>query len=129
MKTLRIGTDIVKISRIETIMQKHPDFPQRILSKKEMSKQGHGYIARRWAAKEAIAKAIGLGFHDDCNFRDISILNDELGRPYVDLAGKTKDYMNRTFPGHVFEITVSDDEYAIAYCILYAPCCGQQSKL
>jgi len=121
MKILRIGTDIVKVSRVARVMQRYSNFPERIPSPEEMAhyKQGYGYIARRWAGKESIAKAIGTGFRDNCNFREISILNDELGRPRVEFKGQTSEYVDKMFPGCQIQISLSDDEYAVGHCVLF----------
>ena len=120
MRILRIGTDIIKVARVARVMQKYGDFPSRILSPEELGryKQGYGYIARRWAGKESVAKAIGTGFRDNCSFKEISILNDDLGRPHVEFNGITKEYVQKMFPGCEIQISLSDDEYAVAYCIL-----------
>lgn len=124
MKILAVGVDIIKISRIAKVVDRYPGFVSRILSTEELSKcrAGYGYIARRWAGKEAISKAIGTGFRTNCKFSEISILNDDLGSPYVKLSGDTGRYIEQTFPGYHLSISLSDDEYAIGYCVLiYRP--------
>ncbi|MDQ0418432.1 holo-[acyl-carrier protein] synthase [Croceifilum oryzae] len=85
-----IGTDIVEIDRIAKV---HSDrFTKRILSHAEqihlssLSKRTIEYIAGRFAAKEAISKALGTGIGSQLGFHDISIVKDELGAPRVQLA-------------------------------------------
>lgn len=88
-----IGTDIVQIPRIEHIVNKYGSlFQTRILAFKELE-QFHQlpeakkvrYLAKRFAAKEAVSKALGTGIADGLQFRDICIYNDEAGKPYVEI--------------------------------------------
>ncbi|MDX1950486.1 MAG: holo-ACP synthase [Rickettsiales bacterium] len=92
-----IGTDIISISRIEDAFKKFGDkFAERILSdeeleifikrKNEKNNQQINYLAKRFAGKEAISKAIGTGIGGDISFKDISILNDEKGKPFVKIS-------------------------------------------
>lgn len=89
-----IGTDIVQIPRIDKLLKLHKQrFVRRILSENEISKmvtlskeQHSSFIAKRFAAKEAISKALGIGIGRGFGFRDISILNDNLGKPSVNIS-------------------------------------------
>ncbi|WP_425363387.1 holo-ACP synthase [Candidatus Tisiphia endosymbiont of Hybos culiciformis] len=88
-----IGTDIVQIPRIERVLNLYGQrFIDRILSKKEMqkltslSKDQYGcFLAKRFAAKEAVSKALGVGIGRNLRFKDISVLNDDLGKPFVSI--------------------------------------------
>lgn len=76
-----IGTDIVQIPRIEKILHLYPElFSKRILALKELRQ-----LAKRFAAKEAVSKAFGVGIGQGINFKDIIILNDDLGKPLVNI--------------------------------------------
>lgn len=83
-----IGTDLVDPSRIARSVERYGErFARRILTKKEWpeysdsSKQVR-FLANRFAAKEALAKAVGTGFRHPVNLSHISITHDALGKPY-----------------------------------------------
>ncbi|NQG98234.1 holo-ACP synthase [Streptococcus suis] len=83
------GIDLQEISAIQAAVDKHPNFPQRILTEDEMAryrelptKRRLAYLAGRWAAKEAFSKAMGTGI-GTLGFLDIEILSDRGGAPYV----------------------------------------------
>ena len=86
---LGIGTDIVHISRIQDLLTKFGDkFISRILSPNEISAYNSGgkkisFLAKRFAAKEAVSKALGTGIGTDIEFKDIVISNNEAGGPIV----------------------------------------------
>ena len=91
MKILGIGVDIIQNKRIKDLI-KNNRFKNRIYSTNELklssySKNKIGYFSKRFAAKEAFAKALGTGFRNNLNFKDIEIMNDKLGKPYY---AKTK---------------------------------------
>ena len=75
MKILGVGVDIIKNDRIKNSIKNHK-FRDRIFSSNELklsasSKNKIGYFSKRFAAKEAFAKALGTGFRNDLNFKDI----------------------------------------------------------
>lgn len=82
-----IGTDIISVARIEAAVQRHGDaFAKRILSTHEyheLSSQAHParFLAKRFAAKEAFAKATGQGLRHPVSLQRISIGHDDLGKP------------------------------------------------
>ena len=81
---LRIGMDLVEISRIEEAL-KRPGFIERILTPRELSQNlNTARIAGRWAAKEAIAKAISTRL----TWHDVEIANGPDGAPYVEFKGR-----------------------------------------
>lgn len=84
-----IGTDVCRISRIEATLEKFGEkFMKRVLSNEEM--QGHWgarQLARRWAMKEAVAKATGFGIGTEIGFHDIVISRDAKGKPVCILNG------------------------------------------
>ena len=95
MKILGIGVDIIQNKRIKASIRNHK-FKNRIFSSKELklssySKNKIGFFSKRFAAKEAFAKALGTGFRNNLNFKDIEIMNDKLGKPYY---AKTKKIIN-----------------------------------
>ena len=85
MIIIGIGVDIVDNRRIKKII-KNKKFIYRIFSKKEIIiskkiKDKTNYFSKRFAAKESLSKAIGTGFRNGLNFKDISIVNDRYGKP------------------------------------------------
>ena len=91
-----IGLDIVEINRIQHIYEQHGDrFAERILCKSEMSeyRQSHypiRFLAKRFAAKEATAKALGTGFSGGIGMKMICIRHDDSGRPLIELSQAAK---------------------------------------
>src|SRR3990167_5452370 len=95
-----IGTDIVKIARIDRMWKEHGEhFARRILTAYELaafSEQKNNqvaFLAKRFAAKEAIAKALGTGFRDDILLTQVGIETDNVGKPSVVFYGKTQEYV------------------------------------
>ena len=94
MKILGIGVDVIQNSRIKKLIKKNL-FINRIFSKNEIKismkfKDKTSYYSKRFAAKEAFSKSLGIGFRNNLNFKDISVLNDSLGKPYFDINNKIK---------------------------------------
>ena len=92
MKIFGIGTDIVNISRIKESIKNNSAFKNKIFSKREIlycesKKSSASFYAKRFAAKEALSKALGTGIRKDIKFKDMEILNDNLGKPYIKLKG------------------------------------------
>jgi holo-[acyl-carrier protein] synthase len=111
-----IGIDIVEIKRIKEIVERQPKFIERILSEQEKKRffqlsetRKIEFLAGRFAAKEAYAKAVGTGIGKELSFADIHIHNDEKGKPFI-LSGT---------PGQYIHLSIShSDEYAIAQVII-----------
>ena len=125
MKIVGIGTDIVSTSRIKTIWDRFGSvFARRILAKSELtrlalSRDPVSFLAKRYAAKEAVAKALGTGFRPEgILLTEISVNNNALGRPYLELSGEAEREMARL---RVVEshLTLSDEkEFAVAFVVL-----------
>ncbi len=83
-----LGIDIVQIARIEKILQKNPElFLSRFLDAEEIALvKTPQSIAGFYAAKEAVAKALGCGIGKECTFFDIRIHKDEKGAPWFSLS-------------------------------------------
>ena len=101
MKIFGIGTDIVNIKRIEHSLKKYGfSFKNRVFSKKEISycekkKNSGAFYAKRFAAKEALSKALGTGIRKDIKFKNIEIHNDSYGKPSIRLKGTVDDYLKK----------------------------------
>ena len=97
---LGVGIDLVDIFRIDRILEKYPrQFAKRVLGKRELGtyekilfsdfrpkEKANRFIAKRLAAKEAVAKAFGTGLRGQISLKTIEVLNDNLGKPYVVLS-------------------------------------------
>jgi len=125
MKVLGIGVDIVKNSRIKkSILNK--SFLYRVFTNEEIlisksTKNKSSYFAKRFAAKEAFSKSLGTGFRDGFNFKDISVINDKLGKPSFFISKKIKNMIKKKFKIRKFNffLSISDEEkYSMAFVIL-----------
>ena len=125
MKILGIGADIVENIRIHKFL-KNVSFIERVFSRTEILlakniKNKKSYYSKRFAAKEAFSKAIGTGFRGNLNFRDITIINDKLGKPSFVVTDKIKKIVKKEFKISSFDffLSISDEKkYSIAYVIL-----------
>jgi holo-[acyl-carrier protein] synthase len=119
-----VGTDIVQIARIESGLQRFGDsLAKRVLSETEfneflqVAKPAH-FLAKRFAAKEAVAKAMGIGFQDGLKLKQITVSNDELGKPSIRFTGYAQDFIkkNNIASSH---LSLSDErDNAIAFVVL-----------
>lgn len=122
MKIIGIGDDIVENDRIKKAT-KNKDFIKRIFTKNEINlskleKNNIGFYAKRFAAKEAFAKSLGIGFRKGLNFKDIEILNDNLGKPYFNINDKLKKILKRLTKINSFNffLSLSDEKsYSVAF--------------
>ena len=125
MKILGVGTDIVEILRIKNLI-KNKIFVKRIFTKSEIlnSKKTNSkanYFSKRFAAKEALMKAIGTGFRKGINFKDIYIINDKLGKPNIKYNNKVKKLIISRFKIKSFNLFLSlsdEKKYSIAFVII-----------
>jgi holo-[acyl-carrier protein] synthase len=125
MKILGIGVDIIQNKRIKNSIKNHK-FKDRIYSTNELklssySKNKIGYFSKRFAAKEAFAKALGTGFRNNLNFKDIEIMNDKLGQPYYAKTKKITQIIKKEFKVKNFNcfLSISDEkEYSTAFAII-----------
>jgi len=125
MEILGTGVDIVENLRIKKSLQ-NKQFISRIFSSNEILlskkfKNKTNYYSKRFAAKEAFAKSIGTGFRDGLNFKDVSIINNKLGKPSFLITDKLKKVVKRQFKTSSFNffLSISDEKkYSIAYVIL-----------
>ena len=124
MKIIGIGVDIVDSKRIAKSI-KNKLFLKRIYTKQEilMSKKNRNkitFFANRFAAKEAFAKSLGIGFRKNLNFKDISIDNNKLGKPSFSISNKIKYLIKKKFKitSFNFFLSISDDKnYSIAFVV------------
>ena len=125
MKILGIGVDIIENKRIKNLI-KSSKFINRIytlseLKQSSLAKNKTNYFSKRFAAKEAFAKALGTGFRNNLNFKDIEIINDKMGKPYYTKTIKIKKVVQKNFNVKNFNcfLSVSDEEkYSTAFTII-----------
>ncbi len=125
MTILGIGTDVIENERIKSHI-KNKKFIQRIFSEKEIKlsrnyKNKSNYFSKRFAAKEALAKALGTGIRNGLNFKDISVLNDKLGKPRFQVIDKLKKILKKEFKSKDIEIFLSlsdEKKYSIAFVVI-----------
>jgi holo-[acyl-carrier protein] synthase len=122
--TIAIGTDIVEIARIGEILERQGErFVDRILSPSEKLQyqqlsDGVAFVAKRFAAKEAIAKALGTGIGRGVSFQDMVISNDEKGAPMAECFNTAAEIMQAR-GGQKMLISLADERrYATAYAVL-----------
>ena len=120
MEIYGIGTDIIEISRIRDAINRTSSFKKKVYTEKEIEyiekkKEPYASYAGRFAAKEAVSKALGTGVRG-FSLSDVEILNDELGKPnvilYNEILKRAKDLK--------IQISISHSrEYAVSTVIIY----------
>ena len=118
-----IGTDIVEVERIQKMMSDHGDhFLERVFTAAEIAhcqprREAAQHFAGRWAAKEAVMKALGTGFTPEVGWTDIEILTLPSGQPHVVMHGTARTYSESKGIGTIL-ITLSHTKtYATATAI------------
>lgn len=119
-----IGTDIVEVSRIEDALERHGDaFARRLLTDEEYAEfqQSHTqsrFLAKRFAAKEAFAKALGTGIRAPATLQNIGVSHDALGKPILILAPVLQALIEEK---HICRqhLSISDEKaLAVAFVVL-----------
>ena len=123
-----IGTDICAISRMAAAVQRHGErFAQRVLGPSELAeyrrrlakveRRGIHYLATRFAAKEAFAKAIGLGMRHPMGWQACEVISNDLGRPSVQLHGELAAWFQTQ--GWQAHLSLSDEaHHALAFVVV-----------
>jgi holo-[acyl-carrier protein] synthase len=121
-----IGTDIIEVKRIKSALEKYPGFKTRVYTEHEIAfcedrkNETARYIsyAQRFAAKEAVAKALGTGMGKTIFFKDIEVQNMPSGQPLIKLSAKAKE---RLLQKGLFDLKISISgikDFAVAFVIL-----------
>lgn len=119
-----IGTDIVQISRIDTVVKRWGDrFLKRVFTESEIEYCLHkarpaARFALRFAAKEAFVKALGAGFRNGLSFRQIEVTKDSDGQPHLGLYATSKAMCENLGINSTFVSLSDDGQYALATVIL-----------
>ncbi len=123
MNVLGIGTDIVECLRIAQMIERHGElFINRVYTQNEIEycrarKAATQHFAGRWAAKEAVMKALGTGWRRGISWRDIEIRNDVSGRPTIALRGGARDVVEESGVREVLISISHCRSHATAYAL------------
>ena len=123
MKILGIGVDIVNNKRFKNLI-KNKNFLKRTFSVNEIKfsikkKDKVNFFAKRFAAKESLAKALGTGFRKGVFWKDLEVNNFASGEPTVIFHGKSREHLNRLISGSKSNIKLTiTDEYPYAQAIV-----------
>ena len=125
---LGTGIDLLKVSRIKKLLDNYGDiFVKKVFSEYEIKKNKNitlkvSKIAKSFATKEAFVKALGTGFTKKISFKDISLKNEENGKPIIDLSNRVQDYLKKKTPNGyktIINVSISDEkEYVISNVII-----------
>ena len=122
-----VGTDIIDINRIRRVILKYGDrFKQKCFHKHEIIRSEKMYktvesYAKRYAAKEACAKALGTGLARGIFWKDIEVRNNEYGKPYIQLHKNALKYLKSFNKSEIkIEVSISDEkDFAISNVIIF----------
>lgn len=122
-----IGTDIVAIARLQRLVERHsPASVRRLLAPFEWSDYESAadkgrFLAKRFAVKEAFAKACGTGLRTPLSLQRIGLEHDALGKPVLRLADEARDWLDGRLGQWSVHVSVSDEqEMAVAFVVLEA---------
>ena len=126
MNLLGIGTDIVNIKRIKRSLRNNIRLKKKIFTQNEINlcekkKKPESYFAKRFAAKEALVKAMGTGFSLGITFNKIEVLNNTTGKPFFKLSNSINKKIKEKTGNKKFSIFLSisdDDPWAIATVVI-----------
>lgn len=124
---LGIGTDVVGVERIQKVLNKFPNsFPRRLLTEKEFkeyekSSKKEFFLAKRFAAKEACLKALGIGMGEGFSWQQMEISHLKSGQPMISLSGACEAILYQKcgsqFPS--LYISIADEkEWAMAFVLI-----------
>ena len=121
-----VGVDAVEIDRVARALQRHPGFGARVFTPAELQSAGRrgagrvAYLAKRWAAKEAVSKALGVGF-SGLSYTDIEVTNLRSGAPTVTVHGEVAEWSHQLGVLH-WHLSLSDTrDTAVAMAVAEGP--------
>jgi holo-[acyl-carrier protein] synthase len=121
-RVIGVGTDIIEVERIEAMLQRHEEsFLQRVFTQEEtrycsQHKAAAQHFAGRWAAKEAVLKALGTGWAKGIHWTDIEVINEAGGAPRIDLHGAAAQYAT--------QLAIREIKISISHCKAFAVACA-----
>ncbi|GGK81441.1 holo-ACP synthase [Amphritea balenae] len=119
---LGIGTDLLDIRRIEKALARTPGLAARILTAAELeqfnqSKQPVNFLAKRFAAKEAVVKALGTGIGRGISWQHFEVSYDSLGRPLISLNGAAKDKADELGIQRIHLSYTDETDHVVAFAV------------
>jgi holo-[acyl-carrier protein] synthase len=126
VNVLGIGTDIVECLRIAQMIERHGElFITRVYTPYEIKycqsrRQATQHFAGRWAAKEAVLKALGTGWRRGISWRDIEVRSDASGRPIVAVGGGAREIVEQHRIGEILISISHCRSHATAYAMALA---------
>ncbi|MBN1384005.1 MAG: holo-[acyl-carrier-protein] synthase [Actinobacteria bacterium RBG_19FT_COMBO_36_27] len=123
MEIYGIGTDIIEVERIKSVIRKNSGFLKRVYTENEIdycnrkNKGKFQSFAARFAAKEAVAKSLAEGVSKNISLKEIELSNTDAGAPFIKLYGKTCQFSGKL---KIKEIKVSvsaTENFAVAYAV------------
>jgi len=118
-----LGVDIIQNNRIQSIVEKWGDkFLKKIFTDYELEfikkhNQKTQRYASNYAAKEAVVKALGTGFRNGIRFRNIELKRDNMGKPFIELAGTTKNFADDRGINKIHTTISHEKDYSVAVVI------------
>lgn len=119
-----IGTDIVRISRMQKNLERYGDkFAERILTIDELSEYQEAaskphFLAKRFAAKEATAKAMGTGLAHGIQLSQIGVTHDNMGKPLLVFSGSAETFLAEHAISSTYISLADEEEHAVAFVTL-----------
>ena len=123
-RIIGIGYDIVEVPRIELVLSRWGEkFEKRVFTTQELAycqskKNRIQRLATRFAAKEAVFKALGTGWQRGVGWTDIEVTNDGLGKPSITLRGRTEKLSRQLGVQNIFVSMTNTENYGAAQVIL-----------
>ena len=121
---LGIGTDLARIQRFEDLLARRGEaISRRLLTPSEQAAMAQAakpaaYLAKRFAAKEALLKALGTGLRDGLSWQQLEVSNDALGKPELQLTGRAAALAEQKGVQRI-HLSISDEqEQALAFVVL-----------
>ncbi len=119
----KVGTDLVEVSRIENLLRENEALQQSVFTQEELrySRRKHypfQHFAARFAAKEAVFKALGTGLSGDLDWCEVEVRNERSGKPILRLSGTTAIKANDLGVVDSFVSLSHTEQYAIALVLL-----------
>lgn len=118
-----IGTDIIEVARMERHLDSNNGLRDKLFTAREQAYAEdkatvYQHYAARFAAKEAFFKALGTGYRYGMAFHEIEVVNDELGKPVVEVHGKVKEFVKKQKITHIHLSISHVKEMANAFVVL-----------
>ncbi|MBH5338416.1 holo-ACP synthase [Streptomyces pactum] len=120
---MAVGVDLVRVDRVERLLRENPEAERDIFTGRERAycagkRNRTAHLAARFAAKEAVLKALGTGLGPGTRWHDVEVVHTPLGRPLVRLSGGAGARAERAGASSV-EVSLSHSgEYAVAHAVL-----------